>query len=135
MGVERRPQYGAIFHIAYLRFGGVLFLRRGDDLHVALNDVQERIQFCDSVRELLMEFPMQFIDYIIADNRLIGRVERLLQRQSRSSPREEYSGNEDIGIKHDPHSADSSLRDCVIHSATSSSVNRPAFSASPFICS
>ena len=34
-----------------------------------------------------------------------------------------------------PHSALSSRRDCVIHSATASSVSRPDFSASPLICS
>lgn len=135
MGIERRPQDGTILHVAYLCFGRILFLRCGNNLHVALNDVQESVQFRDFVRKLLMEFPMQFINHIVANDRLIGRVERLLQSQSCSSPREEHSGNEDVGIEHDPHSVVSSLRDCVIHSATSSSVNRPAFSASPFICS
>ena len=65
MGIERSPQYRAILHIAYLHFGRIFFLWCGNDLHVALNDVQKRIQFRNSIRELFMEFPMQFINYIL----------------------------------------------------------------------
>ena len=88
-----------------------------------------------SVWPFLTKFSMELINDIVTYDRLKWRQKRLEKCLCSFPVWEKGSRNDDVGIQHDCHSADSSLREWVIHLATSSSVKNPAFSASPFICS
>ncbi len=109
--------------------------RSGNDVKSGQRCVEKCFKLNSAVRELFSELPMQLIDYIIADYRLIRSYQCLVQSFCSTSFRKECSRDEDVGVDHYPHSALSSRRDCVIHSATASSLSRPTFSASPLICS
>ena len=111
MGTKRRSQDRPILRITDFYFRRILYLRRGHKLDMGKQVVEERIQFRYFVWEFFLKFPMQFVNNIVADNRLIGWTECLQQCLRRSSTRKKNRRNKDVGIEHYSHSADSSLRD------------------------